>query len=167
MGGIEYLVQSNNNTDYVEEEDRFKYVDDLSILEVLCLTGFLIEYDVHKHVPSDIGTEQMFLPPEVTKTQNNLNEVSRWTDDHMMTINVKKTNYMLFTRTKTDFATRLMLNGVKIDQIKEQKICGLWITDNLRWEKNSRELAKSAFSSMFTLYILFTRSVLEYCSVVF
>ena len=104
------------------------------------------------------------------------------TDDRMMTINVKKTNYMLFTRTKTDFATRLMLNGVKIDQIKEQKICGLWITDNLRWEKNSRELAKSAFSriSMLTklkyvgvcqedlkdVYILFIRSVLEYCSVV-
>ena len=182
LGGIEYLVQSNDNADCVEEEDRFKYVDDLSILEVLCLTGFLIEYDTRNHVPSDIGTEQMFLPPEATGTQSNLDEIARWTDDHMMSINVSKTNYMLFTRSITDFATRLTLNGVKIDQIKEQKVCGVWITDNLKWEKNSRELSKRAFAriSMLTklkyvgvcqddlkdVYVLFIRSVLEYCSVV-
>ena len=31
LGGIEYLVQSNNNADCVDQEERFKYVDDLSI----------------------------------------------------------------------------------------------------------------------------------------
>ena len=139
LGGIEYMVQSNDNADCVDDEDRFKYVDDLSILEVLCLTGFLIEYDTHQHVPSDIGTGQMFLPPDATMTQGNLNEISRWTDEHMMSINVTKTNYMLFTRSKTNFATRLTMNGMKIDQIKEQKLCGVWISDNLKWEKNSRE----------------------------
>ena len=76
----------------------------------------------------------------MTRTQNNLNEISRWTDDHMMTINVSKTNYMLFTRSKTNFATRLNVNGEKIDQVKQQKVLGVWITDDLKWEKNSREL---------------------------
>ena len=28
MGGIEYLVNSNDNADSVEPEDRFKYIDD-------------------------------------------------------------------------------------------------------------------------------------------
>ena len=82
----------------------------------------------------------MFFPPEVTRTQNNCDEISRWTDDHMMTINVSKTNYMLFTRSKTNFATRLNVNGEKIDQVKQQKVLGVWITDDLKWEKNSREL---------------------------
>ena len=52
FGGIEYLVQSNNNADCVDDEDRFKNEDDLSILKVLCLTGFLIQYDTHQHVSS-------------------------------------------------------------------------------------------------------------------
>ena len=182
LGGIEYLVQSNDNADCVDDEDRFKYVDDLSILEVLCLTGFLIEYDTHQHVPSDIGTDQMFLPPEVTSTQNNLNEISTWTNDHMMSINVSKTNYMLFTRSKSNFVTRLNVNGVKIDQVKQQKVCGVWISDDLKWEKNTRELSKGAYArisllsklkyvgvsqeDLIDVYVLFIRSLLEYCSVV-
>ena len=35
LGLIEYLVQSNDNADSVSEEDRFKYIDDLSVLEVI------------------------------------------------------------------------------------------------------------------------------------
>ena len=41
LGLLEYLVQSNDNANCVEKEDRFKYIDDLTILEVLCLTGIL------------------------------------------------------------------------------------------------------------------------------
>ena len=182
LGGIEYLVQSNNNADCVDQEERFKYVDDLSILEVLCLTGLLVEYDTWKHVPSDISTDQMFLPPEATKTQHNLNEIARWTDENMMSINITKTKYMIFTRSRTDFATRLMVNGQKIDQVTEQKVCGVWITDDLKWEKNSKELSKGAFarvsmltklkyvgvcqSDLIDVYKLFIRSLLEYCSIV-
>ena len=182
LGGIEYLVQSNNNADCVDEEERFKYVDDLSILEVLCLTGFLVEYDTWQHVPSDIGTEQMFLPPEASNTQNNLNEIARWTDENMMFINITKTKYMIFTRSRTEFATRLTVNGQTLDQVTEQKVCGVWITDDLKWEKNSRELSKGAFarismltklkyvgvcqSDLIDVYKLFIRSLLEYCSVV-
>ena len=88
----------------------------------------------------------MFLPPEQTKKQSNLNEIARWTDDNMMSINVTKTKYMIFTRTRTKFATRLMENGQKIDQVTEEKVCGVWITDDLKWEKNSRELSKGAFA---------------------
>jgi hypothetical protein len=69
LGLLEYLVQSNDNADCVDSEDRFKYVDDLSIFEVLFLTDFLVEYDCHQHVPSDIGTDQMFPPPELFRTQ--------------------------------------------------------------------------------------------------
>ena len=32
IGGIEYLVQSNDNADHIQPEDRFKYIDDLSVL---------------------------------------------------------------------------------------------------------------------------------------
>ena len=60
-GQTEYLVQSNDVADCVKDDD------DLSILELLSLAGALIEYD--KSVPSDIGTDQLYLPPENFETQ--------------------------------------------------------------------------------------------------
>ena len=104
------------------------------------------------------------------------------TNNSMMSINLTKTNFMIFTRSTTKFTTRFMVNGFKIDRVKEQKVCGLWLTDDIKWEKNTRELTKGAFAriSMLTklkyvgvaldelveVYKLFVRSLLEYCSVV-
>ena len=36
-GILEYLAQSNNNTEYVNPEKKFKFIDDLSILEMINL----------------------------------------------------------------------------------------------------------------------------------
>ena len=55
LGQTEYLVQSNDNADSVPEDDRFKYIDDLSVLQLICMTGLLIDYNFQQHVASDIG----------------------------------------------------------------------------------------------------------------
>ena len=34
---LEYLVETNLNTDYLTPEEKFKFVDDLSILEIINL----------------------------------------------------------------------------------------------------------------------------------
>ena len=63
------------------------------------------------------------------------------------------------------------------------KLLGIWITEDLSWAKNCQEICKKAFSrlSMITklkyvgvsiedlldIYILFIRSVTEYCAVAF
>ena len=60
LGVIEYLVQSNDNADDVDEGVRFKYIDDLTVLEVIYLTGLLTEYDFHNHVASDIAIGQPY-----------------------------------------------------------------------------------------------------------
>ena len=39
IGQIMYLVQTNNNADCVDTDNRFKYIDDLSILHLVCLAG--------------------------------------------------------------------------------------------------------------------------------
>ena len=41
LGGLEYLAQSNDNADVVPPEDRFKYIDDLSILQLFWLVDRL------------------------------------------------------------------------------------------------------------------------------
>ena len=79
LGQIEYLVQSNDNADIVSPDDRFKYIDDLSVLQLLCLSGLLIDYDFHQHVPSDVGVDDQFLPAEHYQLQDSLNHISNWT----------------------------------------------------------------------------------------
>ena len=182
LGLIEYLVQSNDAADCVKEEDRFKYIDDLSILELLSISGALTEFDCWQTVPSDIGIDQLYLPPENFSTQGKLNQISAWSDENLMKINVAKTNYMIFTRTKTSFATRLAIEDSPIDQLQESKVVGVWLTSNMKWEKNTRELTKKAYARMgiltklkyvgvttedlLDIYTLQIRSLLEYCAVV-
>ena len=43
IGQIMYLVQSNDNANSVHQADRFKYMDDLSILQIICLAGLLVD----------------------------------------------------------------------------------------------------------------------------
>ena len=39
LGQLEYLVYSNDNADMVSPNDRYKYIDDLTILQLICLSG--------------------------------------------------------------------------------------------------------------------------------
>ena len=182
LGLIEYLVQSNDAADFVDAKDRFKYIDDLSILELIFLSGVLTEFDCYTTVPSDIGVDQLYLPPESYNTQRSLDKISAWTDKNLMMINADKTNYMVFSRSQSDFVTRLHLNNSKIEQVPTAKIVGVWLQSNLKWDRNTKELTIKAFSriSMITklkyvgvgtddlmdIYKLYIRSIVEYCSVV-
>ena len=100
-----------------------------------------------------------------------------------MKLNVEKCNYMIFSRSKTQFETRLTINDQKLERISVTKILGLWISEDLSWSKNCKEICQKAYSriSMITklkyvgvevqdlieIYILFIRSVTEYCAVAF
>ena len=183
IGQLEYLVQSNDSADIVPPEDRFKYIDDLSILMLVCLSGLLVEYDFHNHVASDIGIEDEYLPASSFQTQDHLNYIANWTNENLMKINEKKCNYMIFSRTKEKFATRLKVNDSKLDRISVTKLLGVWISEDMSWDRNCKEICMKAFSrlSMITklkyvgvceadlidIYILFIRSVTEYCAVAF
>ena len=56
------FVQSNDNADCVQPDMRFKFVDDLSVLELVMLTSLLSEYNFRQHVASDIGIDELFVP---------------------------------------------------------------------------------------------------------
>ena len=61
LGGTEYLVQSNDSAECVTPEDRFRFIDDLSLLQLICLAGLVSEYNFKDHVASDIGTHFYLL----------------------------------------------------------------------------------------------------------
>jgi hypothetical protein len=57
LGILEYLSQTNNCADIVTEEDSFRFVDDLSVLEIVdLLTVGITSYNIKQHIPSNIPT---------------------------------------------------------------------------------------------------------------
>ena len=123
------------------------------------------------------------MPPENFPTQGHLDEITQWTATNLMKLNEAKSNYMIFSRGKNKFVTRLGLNGIKLDQVSTSQLLGIWITEDLSWAKNTKEICKKAFSrismlsklkyvgtsteDLLDIYALFIRSCAEYCSVAF
>ena len=123
----------------------------------------------------------MYVEASNLKTQENLDTIANWTTQNLMKLNEEQCKYMLFSRSETEVTTRLTLNNNTLERIEETKLVGVWITTWLDWEKNTREICKKAYARMtiltklkyagvpaqdlITVYILFIRSLLEYCSV--
>ena len=180
FGLLEYKSNSNDNADHVEENMRYKFVDDLSILDKLNLIVLgLSSYNFKQHVASDIGINEKFLSPSNFGSQNNLDQISNWTSNNQMMLNKKKTNVMIFNFTLDyQFATRLYIEDQLLETVRETKLLGTIISSDLKWHSNSEMIVKKGYQRMLILhklysfnvtdsglvniYILYLRSVLEH-----
>ena len=158
-------------------------MDDASFLEVLNLAVIgLASYNAKLQVPSDIPTCTNYLPPENFQTQTYLDTMCKWTNENEMLLNSDKSKYMLFNFcNSTGFSTRLKINNSVIQQVREARLLGVIIQDDLSWNSNTSQLVKRATSRMLilrklkefdvpkcdilTIYILFIRSIIEQSSV--
>ena len=71
IGILEYLAQSNNSADCVSEGDRYKFIDDLSILEIVnLLTIGISSFNIRGQVPTDIPGHNQCVPAKNLKTQD-------------------------------------------------------------------------------------------------
>ena len=184
LGQTEYLSQSNDNADFLSNEEKFKFIDDLSILEMINLVmSGISTYNFKNHVASDIGAHGQYLPGENIQSQIYLDNIKQWTDDRKMALNSSKTKYMVVNFTKKfQFSTRIMLDDRLLEEVQECRLLGLTITNQLSWQKNTDNIVKKANTRMIILhrlygfnlpveemvniYTLFIRSMLEYSCVV-
>ena len=184
LGNWEFLSQTNNNADCVPEEDRFKFVDDLSTIEVInMLTIGLSSFYTKQQVPSDIPVHGQFVESSKLKSQAYLDQINIWTEKQKMIISEKKTKAMLFNFTDNyQFSTRLQLKGQNIDIVDKMKILGTVVNSDLSWTdncsliikkvNNRMQLIRNIYSfgatkeEMVHLWIVFCRSVLEQSCVV-
>jgi hypothetical protein len=80
IGLLEYLSQSNNCADIVSESERFRFLDDLSILEIInLLTVGLTCFNIKQQVPNDIATHNQFIASQNLKSQEWLDWIDSWT----------------------------------------------------------------------------------------
>ena len=160
-------------------KDKFKFIDDLSILEkinLLCIG--LSSYNFKDNVASDMIENGYFLNPDNLNTQTYLNKIADWTSRNKMLLNRKKSKVMNFNFTKNyKFSSRLAIENEVLETIQETKLLGVMINDRLTWDSNTSFLVKRANARMrmlhklvefdvpvedlLTIYILYIRSVLE------
>ena len=154
FGILEYLSQSNSNASCVPMEDRFKFIDDLTTLEIINLLSIgLSSYNVKAHIPSNIGVDQFYVHNKNLKTQKYLEEINSWTKNQMMQINEKKTKSMIFNFTNNyQFTTDLQLKNNQIEIETEQKLLGTIVQNNLSWDSNINYLVKKANARMQILH---------------
>ena len=184
FGIWEYLSQSNDNADCISESDRFKFVDDLTFLEIIHLLSVgIASYNVRSHVPSNVATHNQIIPAKNLKSQTQLLEINKWTQKMKMRLNENKTKNMIFNYSKKNqFTTNLSVNGEEIELVEETKLLGTYITKDLKWNKNTKELVKNGYKRMqllnraasFTsniedlksIYLTYVRSAIEQSAVV-
>ena len=126
LGLLEYMSQSNHSADCVDVKDRFKFVDDLSILEIVnLLTVGITSFNMKQSVPSDIPSHNQFIPPQNLDSQQWLNQINQWTEDQKMIINEKKIKTMIINFTENcKFTTRLQLKGENIEVVNSTRLLG-------------------------------------------
>ena len=126
----------------MDESERFKFVDDLTFLEIIHLLSVgLATYNVRAHVPSNIPTHNQLVMPEHLKSQDHLNSISKWTEKQKMRLNIKKTKSMIFNFSrKHQFTTQLSVNSESVEIVREAKLLGTIITDDLKGTKIPKKL---------------------------
>ena len=80
FGIWEYLAQLNDSANCVDPENRFKFVDDLTVLEKvnLLITG-LASFNIKASVPNDIPIHNQIILSHHLKSQEYLNSIQEWT----------------------------------------------------------------------------------------
>ena len=146
LGLESYKSQSNSNADFIPKEDKYKWIDDLSILEIInLLTIGLASYNFKNHVASDVGTDQKFLSTNNIQSQNYINLLCKWTDKMKMKLNHQKSKIMIFNFTKNlQFSTRIKMDNELLEIVQDTTILGLIISNDLSWRKNTDHLVKKA-----------------------
>ena len=168
----------------MEENKKWKWVDDLTILEIINLINIgMSSFNVRNQVPNDINIDKHYILNKNLETQANINWISDWTEKQKMMLNIKKTNYMIFNFTNNhQFNTRINIKGENIEEKNQVKLLGTMISNDLSWEENTKLLVKKANARMCLLravasfnpssadlkliYIQYVRSLLEQSCVV-
>ena len=163
LGIWEFLSPTNSYADFVPQNGKYKFVDDLSTLEIINLLNIgLASFNCKAQVPNDISVHGQYVPGENLQSQQYLEKLDSWATEKKMIISEKKTKAMIFNFTgKYQFSTRLSFKGQHIEIVDKMKILGCHINNQLTWDDNCDNIIKQVNNRMQLL-----RKVWGFCSTV-
>ena len=163
-----------------DDELRIKYVDDLTMAEVVDLRD-LIQSEELIGPRNLYDMNKLLLPPEKSRLQERLSDLEAYVDAHDMKLNTKKTKIIPFNFSiNRDFEPNITLAGNQLDVVYKTKLLGIIFTSDCKWKENTRNLVAKANSKIWFLrrlktlgasratlidiFKLFIRSHLEFCA---
>ena len=116
-------------------------MDDLSLAEKITLDSQL-----------DSFGDSLILDSSKSLLQSRLSELSLSAKYHDMKLNLKKTKIISFNFTrKHKFTPNLLLEGTKLDVVQNTKLLGLTVTDDGRFDMNTKIMVSKGNSRLWFL----------------
>ena len=162
---------------------RLKWIDDLTQGVRLNLKQALCS-DFNRWPTRDYHERfGLVLPPQNNPLQEQIDQLSEFTDSHLMKLNKKKTKIFPFNFSKTrDFIPAVSIPGESepLEVVYQTKLLGVICTSDSKWAENTSYIVKKAASKLWMvrrlkwmgadehilheMYILHIRTVLEFAA---
>ena len=97
------------------------------------------------------------LQQTIQNTQKRLNNLSVWLRNNNLLLNGAKTKYIIFSSTKIkqnflqNFEYSFDLNNDKVQKVDKWKVLGMFLQENLSWEKHIDQLICTCYKKLFVL----------------
>ena len=75
-----------------------------------------------------------------------LADISKWLKVNKLSLNIKKTHYMIFSRKKSNHQLDLRIDNQKIDETSTTKFLGVYIDNKLNWKTHRGKNRKGNWS---------------------
>ena len=116
------------------------------LLFILCINDFQYSSDVLSFILFADDSSIFFShnnSQTLLETVNlELSNISAWIYANKLSLNLKKTNYMLFSNSLNMLPGDVSFNGVLIDRVTSTKFLGLYIDERLNWKIHINNLCK-------------------------
>ena len=133
--------------------ENTKFVDDLTLLEVVKLKGNLVPQDTFIGPPNYHERHGLKFPPESIIIQHKLEDLLKFTEENKMKINLKKTKIIPFNFSKSmDFIPELHFpGGESLEVIYQTKLVGVIVDSSLSWGPHVDYTVKNASKKLWLL----------------
>ena len=114
------------------------YINDLDLLPLTQGTSLLLFAD------DILMSKAICSHPDIADFQHDIDLVSYWAKANHLTLNSDKSKFMLISHSQTQSCPSFYLNGIELERVQQYKYLGVWISDNLSWEKHVEYICSKA-----------------------
>ena len=129
------------------------YVDDRTDAVAIDMKKQLTQSAAPRPFPLNYHERTGHVLPSGSALQKQLYSIEKFTEENQMKINVTKTKVMIFNKSRNyDFPPEFSFkNGKILECIETTKLLGIYLSSDLRWEENCKQIFKKAMSKMWLL----------------
>ena len=129
------------------------YIDDRTDAEAIDLKKQLLPSAVPRPMPLNYHERTGHVLPPGSILQKQLESIEQFTIENQMKINLSKSKVMIFNKSRTlDFQPEFSFkNGEPLECIEKTKLLGIYLTSDLKWKENCKQIFKKAMAKMWLL----------------